>query len=286
MALTCRPAGPQDAGKIAEIENKVMPTGTYFEATKDEMLDPARGVFFVTEEDGVMTGISHLSYQYGGSGWFEILRVDQDYRNHGAASLMWDNAIRVCAEKGLSSIGMFTGEKNKTSRGIAERHGLALEYEGMQMELKAEDAPDVEDPGFEPQDCPHCAARIAGPYTADYGLFCFNRTFTDFTEDLYADMAAKGFVYTKAGDGEKPDSIVILGNRFTPERGPWAGLMGGDADACARFLAYSLRKSGAPTLFAVVPKGRTDIIQALKKYGFKEPAASLLVLRRHFQPES
>ena len=282
MALTCRTAGPEDAGKIAEIEKKVMPAGTYFEATREEMLDPQRGVFFVTEEDGVMTGISHLSYQYGGSGWFEILRVDEAYRNHGAASLMWDKAIEVCQEKGLTSIGMFTGEKNKTSRGIAERHGLALEYEGLQMELKAEDAPDAEDPGFEPLDCPHGTAKAAAPYTEGYGLFCFNRTFTDFTEDLYADMAAKGFVYTKPGKDGEPDSIVILGNRFTPERGPWAGLLGGDADACARFLVRSLKQSGAPTLFAVVPKGRTDLTDALKKYGFKEPAASLLVLRRHF----
>ena len=280
MSVVCRRADWADIPALLHVEYKTMPGHKYLAAVREKFLDPSQGVLLAAEVDGVVAGVAHLAFLSDGGSWFEVLRVTPDYQKRGCGTAMWAEAFKICEEKKLNSIRMYTGYKNVTSRKLAERFGLTLTCHTREGVLSLEDCPE-EGTGaikeFKRVTDPERAAELAAPYVENYGgYFCRNRTFWAMGPALWSELVKHGSLYEKDG------SIVDIGARMELHKGFQMGLVGGDIKACADLAKDMLVYTGLPAVTAMIPATDEALKEGLEKEGFVFPDVSIIMLEKKF----
>ncbi len=281
MSVICRRAGWADIPDLLHVEYKTMPGHKYLAAVREKFLDPSQGVLLAAEVDGVIAGVAHLAFLCDGGSWFEVLRVTPEYQKKGCGTAMWAEAFRICEEKKLANIRMYTGYKNVTSRKLAERFGLALTCQTREGVLSLEDIPEDADlsaaEGFAPVKSPERAEELASSLLGSYGgYFCRNRTFWEMGPALWQDLISQGSLFEKDG------SMVDIGARMELHKGFQMGLAGGDIKACAALAKKMLVHTGLPAVTAMIPSADEALKEGLEKEGFVFPEVQIIMLEKKF----
>ncbi len=277
MEFEIRIPDKSELDTLCAIERKTMPNHTYLRETADEFFDPERGEMVAAYENGSAVGIAHVSLQYDGAAWLEVLRVDPDHQGCGCGKAIWRRFLEICEKHRVPAVRMYTGLKNVVSKGLAERNGLRVAAETIEGTLSAENAPGTEDAGYAPAgDCAK-ALSLMQEHAAGYGGYmCFNRTFYELGEPLLNGMMKEGCVYVKE------DGIAIIGARFMKNEALHIGFIGGDAEGAIRFAISLMKKKGLPKLVMMIPADRIDLRETAEKYGFTFGENHIIMLERRF----
>lgn len=277
MTVTCRKATWKDIPALLQVEHDTMPNHTYLAAVSEKFLDPSQGVLFATEVDGRVSGVAHLAFLSDGGSWLEVLRVTPELQKNGCGTAIYEESMKICSEKQLKNIRMYTGGKNVTSRKLAERFGLSLTCTEREGVLLLEDVQGAEDTGFKPVTCPEKAAELAKEAVKNYGGYmCMNRTWWEMGDLLWKDLCEKGTLYEKDG------TLIHIGARMQLDKGLNIGFVCGDIKAAAAFAKDMLVKTGLPRLVAMVPVENPETIAALEAEGFVFPETTIIMLEKKF----
>ncbi|MCF0150556.1 MAG: GNAT family N-acetyltransferase [Firmicutes bacterium] len=277
MSVICRKADWKDLPALLQVEHDTMPNHTYLAAVAEKFLDPSQGVLFAAEVDGVVAGVAHLAFLSDGGSWLEVLRVTPALQKNGCGTKIYEEAMKICAEKKLTSIRMYTGGKNVTSRKLAERFGLTLTFTGREGVLEAENVKGAENTGFQQVCCPEQAAKLAEEAVKTYGGYmCTNRTWWQMGDDLWKDLCAQGSLYEKDG------SLIHIGARMQLDKGLNIGLISGNVHEAAAFAKDMLVKTGLPRLTAMVPVDQPQLIAQMEAEGFVFPETTIIMLEKKF----
>jgi len=249
---------------------------------------------------GELAGIGKLTALFGGYGWLELLRVHPDYQRRGMGKAIYRRYLEEAAERGLTALGMYTGETNAASRGLAERFGLRLRGRFMEYTLPldgsapagaAEDgmgaaagSPGVADYGFQRVPEADGEGAMAPHYGATGGFVSVNRTFYPARAGLGRHLAARGWLYAGA-DG----SVLVAGARFQPQKalhvtflydaGTGVGFEAGEsARAMVAFCASLARRAGARALTCEAPADDEAKNRAMLACGFSDTGTRLITL--------
>lgn len=276
--MTTRKATMADLERMLEIEESAIPgygylyenRHFYFDGTENE------GEMILAEKDGLPVGMGQYSVLPDGSGWLEILRVEQKHQHQGAGWAIYKRYLELAEETKAPSVAMFTGWKNVASKTLAEKNGFELAAAMQQFDkaLGEGEADEAILAKFRAVTDPDEAEKLInaegwGPFLA------LNRTFFHYNRPLIEYLCRRGMVYT---DGA---NTVVVGCRMLKHRGYHIGWFGGDAKTCLQLAEAVTRKEGLPKLSIMFPPQREDLIAAVKDEGYVLNG-ELIIMERKF----
>ena len=276
MVITTRKATMQDLEAMLKIEASAIKGYGYLYDNRRFYFDGVqnRGEMVLALADGHPAGMGQYSVLPDGSGWLEILRVQQEYQNQGVGKAIYRRYLELAEQTHAPSAAMFTGVKNRASRGLAEKNGFSAAAEMSGYDWQISELP--ERPELLREFRPAGKELLEQQNREGWGSFlALNRTFFHFCPETFAYLAEKGMVYT---DGE---NTAVVGCRMLKERGYHLAFFSGDWERCFAFAAELTRQEQLPKLSFSFPTARTDLKQlAEQKNG--TATGDLLVLERKF----
>jgi GNAT superfamily N-acetyltransferase len=87
----------------------------------DEWLKDPRGTLYVVEEEDKPIALWHIRWLGKDTAWLEGMRVKQDYRNRGIATMTAVYSINIAREKGLKYVMLSTLSTNKPAVSVMKK---------------------------------------------------------------------------------------------------------------------------------------------------------------------
>lgn len=274
MGITTRRAVIEDLEQMLTVEQAAISLRYLKEMAADFFADND-GEMTVALVDGIIAGFGKLTFQYDGSAWAELLRVEPKYQGMGVGGAIWRRYMEQVEKKNPPAMRMYTGTGNVVSSHLAAKNGLATKITATEGTLElSEDYAQVND--FECVGYETLAEKLRQA-EREWGQYaCFNRTFYKMGKPFYCGMADEHKLYS---DGK---NIVAFGARFMPERGMHIGFLSGDAKKCIDFAKGECTKIGAKKLICMCPNTNLEVLNNLIDAGFVFGQSDLLMLEREF----
>lgn len=315
MQITIRVVTEEDRDAVLAVESQSTPNLKYLPMVFDQFLSDPEGDFSVAEMDGEVVGCGKFTVMPDGSAWLEALRVIPRAQGQGIGKAFYARFFEVAEGKGIKTMRMYTGMKNKVSKGLAERNGFTLAgtYRGMSKAAGAESRPlagrggDAR-PGGRGGSGGFGGCGGSGGFSGCGGsASCgcdVNESFRAVTDPIRAVellMPQKdrwgGFVVMNrtfyrltpalceawAREGkvfEEPSSgsLVALGARFMPKQALHLAAFSGDEGLCLEFATNLARVRGTGRVQCMFPPTATDIQDVLARHGFEQDHSDYLVM--------
>ena len=276
LNLTIRPVEEKDRAAVIAVEGKSMPHWRYVEQVFDQFMSHPNGEFSLAEFDGQVVACAKFTVMPEGSAWVETLRVDSDFQGRGIGKALYKRFFEIAKEQNVDTLRMYTGMKNKVSRGLAEHFGFALEASFYGANYSLESAVPLDDHHFEPVTDVFQAIDLLMPLSQDWnGFMVMNRTFYRLTPELCGYLVDHGRVFADPTS----NSVIAFGARFMPDVSQHIGLFGGDEATCLRFAKSEGKKRGASSLACLFPVAAESTRAVLKGAGFEETPAGFIVMK-------
>ena len=276
MNITVGRAEEAELPLLLEIEKSATPSLLYLAGVSELFLDYSTGELVVAYADRVPAGFGRFSVLCDGAGWLETLRVSKEMQGNGLGKAIWKRYIELCKIFDVSAVRMYTGERNVVSKGLAEKNGLSIAARTNEA-LFALTGTDSAKTGFRQVTEPEEAAELIGRYAEELPYFCQNRTYFANCERLWRHLTITGQVYVSG------DTVVTIGARFLEKEALHIGLFGGDYLEALEFAKGMGTQRNMPKLTCMVPSGRDDMKQALRKAGFTVGENEIIMLEKKFR---
>ena len=119
MQITIRVVTEEDRDAVLAVESQSTPNLKYLPMVFDQFLSDPEGDFSVAEMDGEVVGCGKFTVMPDGSAWLEALRVIPRAQGQGIGKAFYARFFEVAEGKGIKTMRMYTGMKNKVSKGLA-----------------------------------------------------------------------------------------------------------------------------------------------------------------------
>ncbi len=281
MPFHLRPAQADDLPALQEVEKLSTPSLTYLPYVFEQFRrDPGGELSVAEDESGRLVGCGKFTRLPDGSAWLETLRVIPACQGQGVGKLFYQRFLETARAQGITTLRMYTGVENLTSRGLAERFGftLAETLRGYRRPSPSE-PPALAASGWHALGTPASAAPILAAQRAAWGPFLvLNRTFYPLSSALAELAVQQGWAFQNADSGD----FCILGARFMPQQALHLGLLSGNLDGCLTFALQQAYQRSVPTLICTLPASASAVQAALIRHGFQPEPADLIVMEAHF----
>ena len=122
--LEVRPALPEDREAVLAFCQQTWEWGDYVEHVWDEWLNNPQGKLFVAIKDGRPVGVTNIRMLNATEAWFEGMRVDPAFRQHGIASALFNAQLAEAKQRGATTIRLITKSTNIASIHLLERSAM------------------------------------------------------------------------------------------------------------------------------------------------------------------
>ncbi len=119
-----RPACPEDREAILAFCQQTWEWGDYIEYVWDEWLNNPQGKLFVATKDGQPVGVANMRMLTKTEAWFEGMRVNPTFRQHGIASALFDAQMAEAINRGATTARLITESTNTTAIRLLERSAM------------------------------------------------------------------------------------------------------------------------------------------------------------------
>lgn len=277
MDIVIRGVRPEDRPQILDVEQKSTPGLMYLPHVFDQFLDDREGEFLAGEVDGTLAGCAKFTRLPDGSAWLETLRVIPERQGLGVGKQFYQRFFEIARSRQITTMRMYTGVKNQTSKGLAERFGfrVAGTYRGQKRPVSTA-AISTAPSAFQPVRDPEQAVELLlAQREALAGFMVMNRTFYAVTPALGRYLARHEMLHHDAASG----SMLVLGARFMPWQALHIAALAGDVDACLAFAEQQAAQAGAASLSCLSPVTAGEVHAALQARGFAFEPADFLVMQ-------
>lgn len=277
MDIIIRGVRAEDRAQILEVERKSTPGLVYLPHVFEQFLNDAEGEFLAGEVDGTLAGCAKFTRLPDGSAWLETLRVIPERQGLGVGKQFYQRFFEIARSRQITTMRMYTGVTNHTSKGLAERFGflVAGTYRGQKCALSTASIP-IAPSAFQPARDPDLAVELLlAQREAWAGFVVMNRTFYAITPALGGYLARHALLYHDPGSG----SMVVLGARFMPWQALHIAALAGDVDACLAFAAQQAAQTGAGSLSCLSPVTAGQVHSALQARGFAFEPSDFIVMQ-------
>jgi GNAT superfamily N-acetyltransferase len=121
-----RPARQEDREAILAFCQQTWEWGDYIEYVWDEWLNNPQGKLFVATKDGQPVAVANMRMLNKTEAWFEGMRVDPTFRQHGIASALFDAQLAEARQLGATTARLITESTNTTAIRLLERSSMSL----------------------------------------------------------------------------------------------------------------------------------------------------------------
>jgi ribosomal protein S18 acetylase RimI-like enzyme len=115
-----RPARPEDREAVLAFCQQTWEWGDYIEYVWDEWLNNPNGTLFVVTKDGQPVAVANIRMLNKTEAWFEGMRVDPAFRQHGIGSALFDAQLAEARRRGATSARLITESTNTTAIRLLE----------------------------------------------------------------------------------------------------------------------------------------------------------------------
>ncbi|HEY6284225.1 MAG TPA: GNAT family N-acetyltransferase [Ktedonobacteraceae bacterium] len=119
-----RPARPEDREAVLAFCQQTWEWGDYIGYVWDEWLNNPQGKLFVATKDGQTVGVANMRMLNKTEAWFEGMRVDPTFRQHGLASALFDAQLAEARHRGATTARLITESTNTTAIRLLERSSM------------------------------------------------------------------------------------------------------------------------------------------------------------------
>ena len=119
-----RPARPEDREAVLAFCQQTWEWGDYIEYVWDEWLNNPQGKLFVATKDGQPVGVANMRMLTKTEAWFEGMRVNPTFRQHGIASALFDAQLAEAINRGATTARLITESTNTTAIRLLERSAM------------------------------------------------------------------------------------------------------------------------------------------------------------------
>jgi len=119
-----RPARPEDNEAVLAFCQQTWEWGDYLEYVWEEWLNNPQGKLFVATIDGQPVAVANMRMLNKTEAWFEGMRVDPTFRQHGIASALHDAQIAEARHRGATTARLITEATNTTAIRLLERSSM------------------------------------------------------------------------------------------------------------------------------------------------------------------
>jgi ribosomal protein S18 acetylase RimI-like enzyme len=116
-----RPARPEDREAVLAFCQQTWEWGDYLEYVWDEWLNNSQGKLFVATKDGQPVAVANMRMLNKTEAWFEGMRVDPAFRQHGIASALFDAQLVEAKHRGATTARLITESTNTVAIRLLER---------------------------------------------------------------------------------------------------------------------------------------------------------------------
>jgi len=116
-----RPARPEDREAVLAFCQQTWEWGDYLEYVWDEWLNNPQGKLFVATKDGQSVAVANMRMLNKTEAWFEGMRVDPAFRQHGIASVLFDAQLVEAKHRGATTARLITESTNTAAIRLLER---------------------------------------------------------------------------------------------------------------------------------------------------------------------
>src|SRR2546423_1522036 len=120
-----RPARPEDREAVLAFCQQTWEWGDYIEYVWDEWLNNPQGKLFVATKNGQTVAIANMRMLTTTEAWFEGMRVDPTFRQHGIASALFDAQMAEAKHRGATTARLITESSNTTAIRLLERSSMS-----------------------------------------------------------------------------------------------------------------------------------------------------------------
>jgi ribosomal protein S18 acetylase RimI-like enzyme len=120
-----RPARPEDREAILAFCQQTWEWGDYIEYVWDEWLNNPQGKLFVATKDGQPVGVANMRMLNKTEAWFEGMRVDPAFRQHGIGSALYDAQMAEARYRGATIARLITEATNTSAIRLLERSSMS-----------------------------------------------------------------------------------------------------------------------------------------------------------------
>lgn len=276
MAIVIRRAKIEDKARVLGVEATATPNLRYLQVMFDHWVHDSVGELSVAELDGVLVGVAKFTVLPDGSAWLEALRVSSAAQGKGVGKAFYQRFFRLAQERQVTTMRMYTGVSNLTSKGLAERFSfeLAATYRGASCGVRPPTRTDLKYSFQQVNDCVRAQELIMPLNGVWTGFMVMNRTFYAFSPSLCTSWANEDKVYYD----EASQSMLVLGARFQAEQSLHIACLSGNIAKCLAFAEHKAHQLAVPKLVCLFPSQATALAAALLQYGFQPDAADYIVM--------
>jgi ribosomal protein S18 acetylase RimI-like enzyme len=119
-----RPARPEDREAVLAFCQQTWEWGDYIEYIWEEWLNNPQGKLFVATIDGKPVAVANMRMLNKTEAWFEGMRVDPAFRQHGIASALFDAEMAEARHRGATTARLITEATNTASIRLLERSSM------------------------------------------------------------------------------------------------------------------------------------------------------------------
>jgi GNAT superfamily N-acetyltransferase len=116
-----RPARPEDRNAVLAFCQQTWEWGDYIEYVWDEWLNNPQGKLFVATKDGQPVAVANMRMLNQIETWFEGMRVDPAFRQHGIASALFEAQLAEAKHRGATTARLITESTNTAAIRLLER---------------------------------------------------------------------------------------------------------------------------------------------------------------------
>src|SRR2546421_10274186 len=119
-----RPAHPEDREAILAFCQQTWEWGDYIEYVWEEWLNNPQGKLFVATKDNQPVGVANMRMLNKTEAWFEGMRIDPTFRQHGIASALFDAQLTEARHRGATTARLITESTNSAAIRLLERSSM------------------------------------------------------------------------------------------------------------------------------------------------------------------
>ena len=119
-----RPARPEDREAVLAFCQQTWEWGDYLEYVWEEWLNNPQGKLFVATQDGQPVAVANMRMLNKTEAWFEGMRVDPAFRQHGIASALSDAQMAEARYRGATTARLITESTNDAAIRLLERSSM------------------------------------------------------------------------------------------------------------------------------------------------------------------
>ena len=119
-----RPARPEDSQAVLAFCQQTWEWGDYLDYVWDEWLNNPQGKLFVATKDGQPVAVANMRMLNKTEAWFEGMRVDPTFRQHGIASALFDAQLAEARHRGATTARLITESTNDAATRLLERSSM------------------------------------------------------------------------------------------------------------------------------------------------------------------